>query len=101
MALTAMALTVHLDFNPYNADHRRAASWLAAQPDPAEAVARLIRAASEGERRLRQWEELAALLADDLRQVRTQMGGRAPEPKPAPEVQENPESAYRVDTLFK
>ena len=53
-----MTPTVHLEFNPYDADHRRVAGWLADQPDPAEAVVRLVRAANEGERRLSQWEEL-------------------------------------------
>jgi hypothetical protein len=96
-----MACTFHLDFDPYNADHRRAADWLAAQPDPAEAVVRLIRAANEGERRLRRWEELATLLANDLRRVRAQMAARPPEAKPRPEVHEDPESARRLDSMFK
>ncbi len=95
-----MTRTFHLDFDPYDADHRRAADWLAAQPDPAEAVVRLIRAASEGERRLRQWEELATLLANDLQQVRAQMAGRPPEAKPQPEIHEDPESARRLDSIF-
>ena len=96
-----MAFVFHLDFNPHNDDHRRAADWLAAQTDPAEAVVRLIRAANEGERRLRQWEELATLLANDLRQVRAQMAGQPAEAKPEPEVHEDPESARRLDSLFK
>jgi len=95
-----MTRTFHLDFDPYDADHRRAADWLAAQPDPAEAVVRLIRAASEGERRLRQWEELATLLANDLQQVRAQMAGRPPGAKPQPEIHEDPESARRLDSIF-
>lgn len=93
--------TVHLDFNPLNADHRRAADWLMAQPDPAEAVVRLIRAASEGERRLRQWEEIATLLAHEVRKVRTQMVVHPPESKPPTEVQEDPESAQRLDSMFE
>ena len=91
--------TVHLDFNPLNADHRRAAKWLMAQPDPAEAVVRLIRAASEGDRRLQQWEEIATLLADEVRRVRTQMNVQPSDSKP--EIQEDPESARRLDTIFE
>jgi hypothetical protein len=97
-----MNFTIHLDFNPHNANHRRVAAWLASQPDPAETVVRLLRAAIEGERRMRQWEEMASLLADDLRQVRTQMSlhptATRPEAKPAPP--EDPESARRLDSLF-
>jgi len=96
-----MALTIHLDFNPYNADHRRAAKWLNAQSDPAEAIVRLIRAANEGERRLQQWEEMATLLANDLQAVRNQMSPHLHTPQPQQEIQENPESAHRLDTLFK
>ena len=96
--------SVHLDFNTHNAEHRQAADWLAAQPDPAEAVVRLIRAANEGKRRLQQWEELASLLARDLRQVLAQMGDEQPGPPPPaslPEVREDPESARRLDSLFR
>jgi len=99
-----MAFVFHLDFNPHEADHRRAADWLAAQPDPTEAVARLIRVAGEGERRLLQWEELATLLVNETRDLRTQLTGRQPDAEqPKPEVQdvrENPESARRLDSLF-
>jgi hypothetical protein len=94
-------LTFHLEFNLYDAEHRRVAEWLAAQPDPAQAVVRLLRAAGEAERRLRQWEELATLLSNDLREVRQQMAGRPPAPKPEPEVKEDPESAKRLDTMFR
>ena len=93
--------TLHLDFNPLNADHRRAADWLAAQPDPAEAVVRLIRAASEGERRLRRWEELATLLANEVRQVRARLTVRPPEARPQTEIREAPESARRLDSMFE
>jgi hypothetical protein len=93
--------TIHLDFNPLNADHRRAADWLAAQPDPAEAVVRLIRAANEGERRLRQWEELATLLANEVRQVRARLTVRPPEAGPHTEIREDPESARRLDSMFE
>jgi hypothetical protein len=93
--------TIHLDFNPHNADHRRAANWLATQPDPAEAVVRLIRAANEGEQRLRQWEELATLLANEIRQVRTQLTVQPPESKPQTEIPEDPESARRLDSIFE
>ncbi len=96
-----MDLTIHLDFDPYKADHRQAANWLSAQPDPAEAIVRLIRAASEGERRLRQWEEMATLLAKDLREVRSQMSPQPPAARPKQEIREDPESARRLDTLFK
>jgi hypothetical protein len=90
-----MALTLHLEFNPHDADHRRVAEWLAAQPDPAEAVVRLVRAASEGNRRLSQWEELATLLANEVRRVRAQLTGRSPE------AYEDPESARRLDSMFR
>lgn len=96
-----MGATIHLNFDPDNADHRRAARWLAAQRDPAEAVVRLIKAASEGQRRLKEWEELARLLADDLRNVRDGISGQPVEPKPEPEIREDPESAQRLDSLFK
>ena len=93
--------TIHLDFDPLNAEHRRAADWLATQPDPAEAVIRLIRAANEGERRLRQWEELAALLANEIHQVRAHLTIHPAEAKPQIEIPEDPESAQRLDTMFE
>ena len=93
--------TIHLDFDPLNAEHRRAASWLAAQPNPAEAVIRLIRAANEGERRLQQWEKLATLLASEIHRVRTHLTVQPPEPKPQTEIRENPESAQRLDSMFE
>ncbi len=96
-----MSATIHLNFDPDSADHRRAARWLAAQRDPAEAVVRLIKAASEGQRRLKEWEELARLLADDLRNVRDGISGQPVEPKPEPAIREDPESARRLDSLFK
>jgi hypothetical protein len=89
-----MALTIQLEFDPRDASHRRVAEWLAAQPDPAEAVVRLVRAASEGDRRLSQWEELATLLANEVRKMRAQLAGRPPE------VREDPESAQRLDSMF-
>ncbi len=92
---------IHLDFDPLNANHRRASDWLAAQPDPAEAVVRLIRAATEGERRLQRWEELATLLATEVHQMRTQLTGRSPGPQPQTEIREDPESTRRLDTLFE
>ena len=95
-----MALTLHLEFSPYDADHRQVADWLAAQPDPAEAVVRLVRAANEGERRLLQWERLATLLAKEIQEVRTQLTVRPPKAKPEPEVHEDPESAQRLDSIF-
>jgi hypothetical protein len=93
--------TIHLDFDPLNADHRRAANWLAAQPDPAEAVMWLIRAAYEGEQRLQRWEQLASLLASEIQQVRAHLTTRPPERRPRPEIQEDPESARRLDSLFE
>jgi hypothetical protein len=96
-----MTPTIHLEFNPYDADHRQVAGWLEAQPDPAEAVVRLVRAANEGERRLLQWEKLATLLANEVRAVRAQMRGQPPEVNSEPGAHEDPESARRLDSLFK
>lgn len=95
-----MVLTFHLDFNPHDVEHRRVADWLAKQYDPAEAIVRLVRAAGEGRRRMLQWEELATLLANDMREVRTQIAGRPPEKRPQPETRENPESARRLDSML-
>ncbi len=92
---------IHLDFDPLNANHRQASDWLSAQPDPAEAVVRLIRAATEGEQRLQRWEQLATLLATEVHQMRTQLSGRSPEDLPQTEIREDPESARRLDTLFE
>jgi hypothetical protein len=100
-----MAPTIHLDFDPYNADHRRVAEWLVAQSDPAEAIVRLVRAAGAGEQRLQRWEELAAQLAGEVRRVRTQLGGQPPETGAQagiePETVEDPESARRLDSMFE
>ena len=96
-----MVFTFHLEFDPHNADHRQVANWLAAQPDPAEAVVRLVRAANEGERRLLRWEELAMLLANEVRSVRAQLRGQPLEVKPQPDVHEDPESAQRLDSIFE
>jgi hypothetical protein len=100
-----MAPTIHLDFNPYNVEHRRVAAWLAAQPDPTEAIVRLLRAAGEGERRLRQWEELATLLASEIRRIRTPLGGQAPDVgsqvETETQIKEDPESARRLDSMFE
>ena len=96
-----MAPTVHLDFDPYNADHRRIAQWLMAQPDPAEAVVRLVRAASEGEQRLRRWGQLATQLAGEIEGVRTRLGGRPAADPSQTEVAEDPESARRLDSIFE
>lgn len=96
-----MIFTFHLDFDPHRADHRRAADWLAAQPDPTEALVRLIGIANEGEQRLLQWEELATLLANEVRQLRTQLAGDPPETElQSAEVHEDPESARRLDSMF-
>jgi hypothetical protein len=100
-----MTPTIHLDFDPYNADHRRIAQWLMAQPDPAEAVVRLVRAAGEGEQRLRRWEKLATQLAGEVRQVRTGLGGQTSaagsQAEIEPEIEEDPESARRLDSIFE
>lgn len=95
-----MQFTFHLDFDPHQADHRQAADWLAAQPNPTEAIARLIRAAEEGQSRLIQWEELATLLANEVRELRAQLAGQPPGTKSEPESEENPESARRLDSMF-
>ncbi len=92
---------IHLDFDPLNANHRRAADWLSAQPDPAEAVVRLIRAAAEGDQRLQRWEELATRLATEVHQMRAQLMGRSLGPPLRTEIREDPESARRLDTLFE
>jgi len=95
-----MAYILHLDFNPHDADHRQVAGWLTAQPDPAEAVVRLVKAANEGARRLLQWEELAQLLVNDIQEVRAPLAGRSPEKRRKPDVREDPESARRLDSMF-
>ena len=95
-----MALTFHLDFDPLQADHRRAADWLAAQPDPTAAIVRLIGIANEGEQRMRQWEELATLLANEVHALRAQLAGLPPAAQPKPDMHEDPESARRLDSMF-
>lgn len=95
-----MLRTFHLDFNPYDADHRRVAEWLAAQPNPADAVVRLIKAAHEGQQRLAHWEELATRLANELHAVRSQMRVQPERVGSRLQVDENPESAQRLDTMF-
>jgi hypothetical protein len=96
-----MTYTFHLEFNPYDADHRWVAEWLAAQPDPTEAVVRLIKAAREGERRMQRWQELSSLLANEMQAVRAQMRGQPPKAKSELNVREDPESAQRLDSMFK
>jgi hypothetical protein len=90
----------HLDFNPRDADHRQAATWLSAQPDPTEAVTRLIKAANTTRVRLQQWEDLATLLATEVRQLREQFVSQAQEDQRAAERDEDPESARRLDSMF-
>ncbi len=93
-----MPLTVNLNFDLQNADHRRVAEWLSAQSDPVEAIARLIAAADEGARRTAQWEELIALLGKETREMSARFAGLTPE---APlEAPEDPESAQRLDSMF-
>jgi hypothetical protein len=100
-----MTPTIHLDFDPYNPDHRRIAEWLMAQPDPAEAVVRLVRAAGAGEQRLRRWETLATQLAEEVRGVRTGLAGQSSaaesQAQVEPEIEEDPESARRLDSIFE
>ncbi len=96
-----MPLIFHLDFDQYDADHRSAADWLAAQPDPTEAVVRLVKTIGEWEQRLLQWEELTTLLTGEMQDLRSQFTDHAPQAKkPRADVRENPESARRLDSLF-
>ena len=95
-----MDFSFRLDFDPHEADHRQAADWLSAQPDPTAAVAQLIKVADAGALRLQQWEDLAMLLATELRELRTQLTGQPQAAKSLPETQENPESARRLDSMF-
>ena len=90
-----MDFTFHLDFDPHEADHRQAADWLSAQPDPTAAVAQLIKVADMGALRLQQWEDLVLLLATEVRELRAQLMGQPQAAKPS-ETQEDPESARRV-----
>ncbi len=94
-----MDFTFHLDFDPHEADHRQAAEWLSAQPDPTAAVAQLIKAADMGALRLQQWEDLVMLLATEVRELRDQLMGQ-PQPAKPPETREDPESARRLDSMF-
>ena len=94
-----MDLTFRLDFDPHEADHRQAAEWLSAQPDPTAAVAQLIKAADMGALRLQQWEDLVMLLATEVRELRALLTGQPQAAKP-PETQEDPESARRIDSMF-
>lgn len=96
-----MVYSFYLDFDPNDVDHRRVANWLASQYDPAEAVVRLVKAANEGEQRLLQWEELAALLTNELREVRTRFANGRPQGMAKSEGQEDPESARRLDSMFE
>lgn len=93
-----MVTTFNLEFDSQKASHRRAADWLAAQADPTEAIAVLVTHAGEGAERLAQWEELVLLLAKETRELRSKLGGAPLEAKP--EVDESPESAQRLDSMF-
>jgi len=93
-------LTFRLDFDPHEADHRQAADWLSAQPDPTAAVAQLIKVADAGAVRLQQWEDLALLLATEVHELRAQLMGQPQVARSSPETQENPESARRLDSMF-
>jgi hypothetical protein len=96
------SFTFHLEFNPYDAEHRQIAGWLAGQSDPAEALVRLVKAANEGERRLARWEQLAAQLVDEVQAVRAQLKGQPAQVTHEPDrIHEDPESARRLDTMFK
>jgi hypothetical protein len=96
-----MVYSFYLDFDPNDVDHRRVAHWLANQYDPADAVVRLVKAANEGEQRLLQWEELAALLTNELREVRTQFSNGQSRGTKTSDQQEDPESARRLDSMFE
>ena len=100
MSNRQVGFTFHLEFDSRNSDHRQAALWLSAQPDPTEAVVRLIKTANTGRVRLQQWEDLAMLLATEVREMRAQLTGQAEAVQPAPEPDENPESARRLDSIF-
>ena len=95
-----MALDFTLSFDPRETDHRRAADWLEAQPNPTEAVVRLVRIAEEGEQQLLQLEELATLLANEVRGLRARLAGHELDDELESEIEEDPESAQRIDTLF-
>ena len=96
-----MPLTVNLNFDLQNAEQRRVAEWLSAQPDPVEAIARLMAAADEGARRVAQWEELLALLGKEAHELGARLAGLTLEaPQPVVEVKEDPESAHRLDSMF-
>jgi hypothetical protein len=89
-----------LDFNPHEDDHRQAATWLSAQPDPTEAVTRLVRVSNTARLRLQQWEELATLLANEVRELRALLVGQQEVDELAPGSGEDPESARRLDSIF-
>ena len=93
-----MPLTVNLSFDLQNTNHRRVAEWLSVQSDPVEAIARLIAAADEGARRAAQWEELLLLLGKETHEMGARLAGLMPDQ--SPEVQEDPESAHRLDSMF-
>ena len=93
-----MPLTVTLNFDLQNMHHRRVAEWLSAQPDPVDALARLLAATDEGVRRVAQWEELILLLGKETREMSALLADLSPEVQP--EAPEDPESAQRLDSMF-
>lgn len=93
-----MPLTVNLNFDLQNANHRRVAEWLSAQSDPVDAISRLMAVADEGARRAAQWEELLMLLGKETHELSARFAGLAPENPP--EAPEDPESAQRLDSMF-
>lgn len=93
-----MPLTVNLSFDLQDARHRRVAEWLSVQSDPVEAIVRLLAAADEGARRAAQWEELLLLLGKETHEMSARLAGLTPDPPPG--VQEDPESAHRLDSMF-
>ena len=95
-----MDFSFRLDLDPHEADHRQAADWLSAQPDPTAAVVQLIKVADAGGLRLQQWEDLVMLLATELRELRAQLTGQPQAAKSPPETHEDPESARRLDSMF-
>jgi len=95
-----VATKFQVEFDLQDPTQRRAVEWLMAQPDPAEAAARLIVNGDDAALRLAQCEELATLLVKETRELRVQITGQPIEPKPEPESPEDPESARRLDSMF-
>ena len=89
--------TFELEFDTRDADQRQAAKWLLAQPDPAEAVTRLIKSFNTARLKLQQWQDTALQLAGEVRDLQAQLTGQ---PDPRAEETEDNESARRLDSIF-